>query len=302
LRQRTSRVVLESKGIISATQMSALESTVDSMQADGAAAKRKTLIRFAAANVQQDYHVTQAAPAPAEEDKPKYRSLMAVKTDDRIILYHNDTGNTREFMLPKQVPNQWIRAYWLAPEEMILHYDKGYWSGGPVQHLMWINTAGDITREEDVKLAGWVPDPPRKTAWKASGLLPVPIVWIVGMVVGAPLYCIQHYHADDYASALALVGGIAWPPLVVVLSVAAVLTWLTLRLQHKYRRGATGVWAAFVFLLGVPGFIAYWLEHRRPKVERCAECGRIVPRDRDVCASCRAVFPTPSPVGTEIFA
>jgi hypothetical protein len=303
LRKRTSRVVLESPGPISATQFTALKSTVDSLQTDGdATVVRKTPFRLTGANMAQDYAVFQAAPAPAEKDKPEYGTLMGVKASDKVVLYHPGTGNTREFMLPKQVPNKWIRAYWLAPEEMIFHYDNGYWSGGPIQHLMWINTAGEITREEDVKLAGWVPEPPRNKAWKASVALPVPVVWVVGMVLGAPLFCIQNYFADDYASALSLVGGVAWPPLVVVLAIAAVLTWLTLRLQRKYGRTSTGVWAVFVFLLGVPGFLAYWLEHRRPKMETCAQCGQVVPRDRDVCAACQSSFPPPAPVGTEIFA
>jgi hypothetical protein len=151
-------------------------------------------------------------------------------------------------------------------------------------------------------LAGWVPEPPRRRAWAYCGLMPAPIVWLVGTVLAEPLFFVQTYRADDYASALVQGGEIAWPPLVVVLAVAAALAWLAWRLHRKYRGAAPGVWAAFVLLLGVPGFIAYWLEHRRPKMEACPECGQIVPRDRDACAACRATFPPPAPVGTEIFA
>ena len=132
--------------------------------------------------------------------------------------------------------------------------------------------------------------------------MPISALWLVGMLLGAPLYFIQMNSAADYPSALAMVGGIAWPPLVIVLAVSAVFAWLTWRLQRKYRRPATALWATFAFLLGLPGFVAYWLEHRRPKLEPCSECGQIVPRDRDACADCRTPFPAPPPVGTEVFA
>lgn len=305
LRQRTTRVVLESPGSISTTPITALKSTVEAPSADGEAANlRSRQFRLAVAKMQDPilYDVVQLPPASAADEKPKYSGAIAVRTNEKIVLYHSPSGNQREFVLPKSVPNSWLNAYWIAPEQLILHYDKGHWSGGPIRQLMWIDAAGKIEREEEVKLAGRVPEPPRKKAWKASALIPVPVLWLIGMVLGAPLYVMQMNFAADYSSALALVGSIAWPPLVVVLALSLVFAWLTLRLQRKYDRPATAVWAAFVFLLGAPGFVAYCLEHRRPPVETCKECGRVVPRDRDLCAACNTRFPEPARVATEIFA
>jgi len=305
LRLRTSRVVLESPGSISTTSITALKSTVEAPSADGEAANlRSRQFRFTAANMQDPvlYDVVQSPPASAEDEKPKFSGAIAVRTNDKIVLYHSPSGNEREFKLPKSVPNQGISAYWIAPNQLILHYDKGHWSGGPIHQLMWIDAAGKIEREEEVKLAGRVPEPPRRKAWKASALIPVPVLWLIGMVLGAPLYAMQMHFAADYASALALIGSIAWPPLIVVLTLSLVFAWLTLRLQRKYDRPATAVWTAFVFLLGAPGFVAYWLEHRCPPVETCRDCGRIVPRDRDVCAVCNTRFPESTRVATEIFA
>jgi hypothetical protein len=132
--------------------------------------------------------------------------------------------------------------------------------------------------------------------------MPISALWLVGMLLGAPLYLIQMNTAANYSTALAEVGRIAWPPLVIVLAVSAALAWLTWRQQRKYCRPATALWTVFVFLLGLPGFIAYWLEHRRPRLETCSECGQIVPRDRDICADCSTPFAAPPPVRTEIFA
>jgi hypothetical protein len=89
---------------------------------------------------------------------------------------------------------------------------------------------------------------------------------------------------------------------VAVIVFGALLAWWTYRMQRNFRRPASGVWCAFVLLFGVPGFLAYWLEHRRPKMENCSKCGEIVPRDRDACAACDVLFPAPPRVGTEIFA
>jgi hypothetical protein len=98
------------------------------------------------------------------------------------------------------------------------------------------------------------------------------------------------------------VANAACAPLIAVLVVAAVCSWVTMKLQRKYKRSATLAWSVFVFLLGVPGFFAYLVEHRRTKLEACSQCGEVVPRDRETCAACDAEFAPPARVGTEIFA
>jgi hypothetical protein len=130
----------------------------------------------------------------------------------------------------------------------------------------------------------------------------VTIVWLVGIVLGAPFGMLQDYVETSYLNAISHTIEVAWPPLVLVLALAAVLTWLTMRLQRKYRRSGSGAWAVFVFLLGPPGFLAYLVEHRRAKMEACRQCGEIVPPDREACAACNTEFAAPARVGTEIFA
>ena len=122
------------------------------------------------------------------------------------------------------------------------------------------------------------------------------------MTLGGPLYLMQTNNVSDFASGFSMVAGFAWPPMIVVLVIAAVLTWWTLRLQRKYRRGGSTAWALFAFVFGVPGFLAYLAEHRQAKLEACSQCGEIVPRDREACAACDAEFAPPARVGTEIFA
>jgi hypothetical protein len=57
-----------------------------------------------------------------------------------------------------------------------------------------------------------------------------------------------------------------------------------------------------VFLTGMPGLVAYLIEHRREARSACPACGRVVPRKRDACAQCGEAFPEPRLTGVEVFA
>jgi hypothetical protein len=113
---------------------------------------------------------------------------------------------------------------------------------------------------------------------------------------------LQSNVVSTYPAALARAFEIGWPGLPTAIVLSVMLGWWTYRLQRKYHRPATGVWTTFVLLFGWPAFLAYWIEHRRPKMESCGECGNVVPRDRDACAACNSLFPAPPLIGTEIFA
>jgi hypothetical protein len=138
---------------------------------------------------------------------------------------------------------------------------------------------------------------------RISGALamPVPIGFVLGIVLGS-LTLMQSSQAPTFLAAVTSSLDIGWLGLVAAPVLGAILAWWTYRLQRKYHRPATGVWCAFVLLLGLPGFLSYWIEHRRPKLEACGECGTIVPRDREACAACRTEFAPPRRLGTEIFA
>jgi hypothetical protein len=240
-----------------------------------------------------------------ENERFQYAGLTGVRQRDRLILFDLYHGKKETFLLPQQLHDRRFSAFLVGPDQMLIdaHEQRDeYWSNGPIVRLFWINRKGEIQREKEVKLAGWRPPALRSIAWGASSLVPVPIVWIVGMVLGAPLYLLQIDYIADFASSLSFVADIAWPPLTAILVVAAALTWLTLRLQRKYRRDGSTAWAAFVFVFGIPGFLAYLVEHRRAKLEACRQCGEVVPRDRDSCAACDTEFAPASRVGTEIFA
>jgi len=231
-----------------------------------------------------------------------YGFLSVIRERDRLLLVNLHDGKKETFLLPEVVLDKGITAFLLGPDEMLINSWGGYWSGGPKNELYWTNKQGKILREKEVKLAGWTPPSPRSRARNFGVATPVPIVWLVGFVVGAPLYLLQVNYATDFAGAFSVVAETAWLPLVAVVAAAAALAWLTVHLQKKYRRPNSPIWAAFVFLFGLPGFLAYLLEHRRGKREACTQCGEIVPRDREACAVCDVEFAPAPRIGTEIFA
>jgi hypothetical protein len=240
---------------------------------------------------------------PEEKDEVAY--LTAVRERDRVIVFNLHEGKRETFLLPEVLLNRRFSAFVVGPDQMLVdafeQHDE-YWSGGPIVRLFWFDRLGKIQREKELKLAGWTPPSPRARARNASIAIPVPIVWIAGIMLGAPLHLLQINYVTDFASGLSFVADIAWPPLIAVVILAAALAWLTVRLQRKYRRRGSAAWAVFVFLLGVPGFLAYLIENRRAKLEACSQCGETVPRDREVCADCNTEFAPPARVGTEIFA
>lgn len=318
LRERSARVVLDvptaqSIGILRTREELLKDQPEPEEQPEEGSASRgkETKFRLTSAAAQDTIEVqgtfggdgfTVTLAPPATDEPPRMARVVAVRTDDRVIFYDAATDSQREFKLPEELPNTRIIAYWYAPDELFLYYMAGYWSGGPNCELLWIRPDGTTIRQQHLELQGYVPPPERRKYWSLCTMMPEPLVWL-GVLFGAdPLSRLQHYQADTYAAALGQTFAICWPMALIVLGVSLATTWYARQLHHRCFRPQPGPWVAFVFLFGLPGLIAYWLEYRRAKLEVCDECGVTVPRDREACASCNVPFPAPAAVGTEIFA
>jgi hypothetical protein len=231
------------------------------------------------------------------------RHVVAVRTPESILLDDVLSDREWEFKLPERVrPDTAFSTYWINPETMLLSISAGYWDGGPVNELLWITADGKMQREERVKLNGYVPTPDRTWLWAFSAFMPEPLGWLGLSLATVPFGRMQHHKADTYAAALSQTFELAWPMIIIVFAVSVAAAAIAVHWQRRYFRSDTGMWAAFVFLFGIPGLFAYWLEHRSVKVDACQECGHVVPRDRDACASCSTPFPAPAHAETEIFA
>jgi hypothetical protein len=222
---------------------------------------------------------------------------LALRTTDRIVILDPPTGAQSQFSLPESVREKTLQIYSAGGEQLIVQWTYNYYE----PHLMWLKSDGTVAREEKVTLASY-PDSGTEALIVAVAAAPVPIGWMSVFFAVAPIETLRTRQASTFTEAVAHNLEPTWPALIAVIAVGVALAAWTYRLQRKYHRPATGIWCMFVFLWGAFGFLAYWFEHRRPKLEPCRECGQIVPRDRDACAACKTPFPAPTLVGTEIFA
>jgi len=164
----------------------------------------------------------------------------------------------------------------------------------------WIDEGGNITREEEVRFE---PRPPAsKQYWMIAAVVPQTFFMSLMSNVVLPNQAVQRGLQPDYAAALAQSLTDGWTAMLAVLLLSAVLAWLAYRRQARFALPGAGAWAVFVFLFGLPGWLAYRWHRRWPVLEACGECRKSAPRDRDTCAACGHLFAPPPPVGTEIFA
>jgi hypothetical protein len=238
------------------------------------------------------------------ESKWQFVHRLGARSNDRLIVLDPDDGTNREFKFPETLSNERFDIYSLSGEQLLLQwYPKSDDLQRTGTRLTWIANNGSIQREESVQLggAGESISPQAISVAFALGA-PVPLAWATFAAGIGPIGMYQSHDVASYSLGVEKVASMAWPGIVLVVvlgCVSAVLVW---RWQRRYCRGGTGAWCAFAFLLGLTGLAAYWLEHRRAKLEACGECAANVPRDRDACALCNAPFAAPPLVGTEIFA
>lgn len=236
----------------------------------------------------------------ADSKRVKVENRLAIRTADRIVVLDPPTGAKQEFPLPESWRDKSLEAYGLSDHELLMvHRDRR----PPYEvHLAWLGTNGQTARERNETLAGYRRQNERLQALLGTLVAPVPAGFALFATVPVPLEYVQQNVEPTYADGLAHTMDIFWPALLVVTFFGCVMTWLVWKWQRKYHRPSTGVWCTFVFLAGLPGLLAYWLEHRRAKLDTCGHCGAAVPRDRDACPSCETPFPAPPLVGTEILA
>jgi hypothetical protein len=238
-----------------------------------------------------------AGELEAGEAMPEAVRLVA-RTPTKVMLLN--LGGKREMTWPvpaelREADTPWNLISWYVLDDgraIALSYqrqgDGPYWLQ---TQLARIDREGTITRKESFENYAVHEAGP---GWSYAAFLLGP--WMV-------LFLASEYW-DPSSSIIDLPYLLAenWPALAVVFAGSAVLAWLAYRRQARFALPGAGVWAAFVFLFGLPGWLAYRWHRRWPVLETCGECRRPAPRDRESCASCGQAFAPPPLVGTEVFA
>jgi len=199
------------------------------------------------------------------EDVFKLDAYIAARTADRVILLSPRTKVREEYSLTDDLKARDFRISLptngsavfqsretISPEQLAA--DRRY-----TMDVQSVASDGGELRSEQITLqAVRTLNLSRRTQLSVLALaIPAPLL--------SPLLSTLQIGEEDalsftaaFPKALALV----WPTLLVVVIVALTLAWWTDRRQRVYGLGSSVSWFAFVFLLGVPGFVAY-LVHRR---------------------------------------
>jgi hypothetical protein len=230
---------------------------------------------------------------PLEELTSK-DARFVVRTPDKVMLIDLTGKEEAAWVMPDELRDKALSWYVLDGGKAAVIWtdrkgDDLWWLQ---TELAWVDRDGRIDRRQSFVLR----ETPRpKTAWvEAVATLSLPFF----ALNRGPYY----WHAISLPETFSQMIADNWPALAVISAISALLAVLAYRRQMRFALSGAGVWAAFVLLLGVPGFVAYRWHRHWPVLEPCGECHKLVPRDRDACASCGRLFPPPALIGTEIFA
>lgn len=258
-----------------------------------------------AASVIKSPRVAELPPEEAPKDwqgGPYYvfsGAGLLVRTPTEVIGIDFDGRRRTSWLIPVKLRGTDFTWYELADGgalAMALRWDgDSYWGD-----FHWIDSAGNVTREENVY---YTPRPPASQPyWMYAALTPQVLVASLIDLVVLPNSSVNNGSQPDFHTALAAALADGWVALLAVYVLSGVLAALAYRRQTRFALPGAASWAVFVFLFGAPGWLAYRWHRHWPVLEACGECHRPAPRDRESCVACGQVFASPAPTGTEVFA
>ena len=229
------------------------------------------------------------------------------RSSDRLYLLDETKKQVGEFVIPQEFRKGNIGISRVAddPKQLILGTYKK--RNGIYHHdLNWIDTEGKILRHEEITLvqdAQPKPEKKQKCDWESACACPAPAGVLLTQLVSPVEYTSETDEEIEfsYSENLRNYFRLSWPAFLLVCAISALLTCICYRRQRRYALPFTWVWVAFVFLCGVPGYLAYRFHRRWAVLDECPACKKKVPRDREACSACGKSFPPPELKGIEVF-
>jgi hypothetical protein len=248
------------------------------------------------------------AELPVETDDPTHRATefplrkLTVRTLDRLTLFDPRDGESVSFPIPTALQDKMLGCFEQADGSFVLMAMVR--QGNHIQHdIAWLDREGNVQRERTVRFEyGDVFNVnPALGAVVIAVTSPTPMIMtMLTFIVATDRSSSGEYEA--YGPAMTATLADFWPAMLLTALVSLALAILAYRRQRRYSLSHPLPWAIFVFLLGVPGYLAYRFHRTWPVLEDCPRCGEATPRDRERCSDCGAAFPPPELKGLEIFA
>lgn len=235
---------------------------------------------------------------------PEETSLVA-RNDDKLFVVDKKGGKPLTIPLPAKLSDAGLNTWQLANGQFLIH---AWWVHYPPKPkrapvLIWLDADGKVAKEQTLRMAEEVGyrSFPLPEVWRENIRDPVPLsktlLWI-----WATYYEAKAAKPPSVAKGFATVFKRAWLASLVLYPLCIIPAWAAYRRQKRFGLPHAGAWAAFVYILGVPGWLAYRFHRAWPVKEECPNCRQPAPRDRDACTECGAVFPPPPLKGIEVFA
>ncbi len=239
--------------------------------------------------------------ADKSADRHDLQERLAIRTADRVLIFDAPGKKYSTIVIPEELRERDFSFYEIDAGTVIVTVDRKFPDDRHGAELFWIDASGKISRRAEVPLGEGGSRNETSEAWAVAAFAPSPVAIAFEAYTLSSQYVSQG-RAKTYAAALARSLAVCWPMFLVVTLLAAALAFYCFRRHRRYYQPYSGLWFAFVLLLGLPGLVGYLFHRHWPVLEKCPLCGHAVPRDRETCAACARAFPPPAPRGCEVFA
>jgi hypothetical protein len=246
---------------------------------------------------------------PPQSMQGEYWSAQTITPSDALLrepesllIVNQHSGESHRFALPPELQKQMLAGS-LLPDGKLLLIAQQDWTDSDVD-VVWLTSSGEIAKQQVVHQKSHYQTPSLAAiGWTSALSAPWPLANASITFVGLPLGHFADDNEDlDYQASLAKVLWNTWPSIVAVIALSCAVAPLAYRRQKRFGLPNPAAWAAFAFLFGIPGWIAYRFHRIWPVLDECPACHQPSPRDREACLDCGKPFPPPPLKGIDVFA
>jgi len=121
-------------------------------------------------------------PNPSANKKRKIVHRLLVRCVDRLVVINPFDDTQQVFPLPEGLEHANFSVSTVADDRLLLQVQSGHWEQGNVVDVMGLNSAGEVTPTQTVRLASsYVPGDPRVESLSAAAVAPSPVAWLAGI-------------------------------------------------------------------------------------------------------------------------